>query len=401
MNLTRGADFWRRWLFRLPALTGAGLLAFSTFQIAWNASIAESWPKLTFHMKYPPGYVPDAGAAPTWRNLLYGVFQKDAARRIGVQSMLYRSAIHWKQQAYWSLLGMSGTDNIIVGRGGELLSHEYVADYCQFDPGGMQATALPWAERIRELQDFFRARGQMFLYLVTPSKVATHPEYLPAGFPCPGRAYDGQKMEIWRHALRQAGVAFVDGPEIVRRALPQYPFDLFPRGGTHWNQLGAALATRASIAALNAQGARLPQLEFDFTISHDPQGVDRDLLTLLNLMYADASYPVPVLTYRSQAEGPCHGPRIVEVAGSFIFQINNALQHLACPPDIRVYWYWKYRAIHIGDWEHRDAVPDERREDIMGWADIVLLEENEQMLPGSEHARALMAMVKDDLQASR
>ena len=400
---------WRKWLFRLPAVLGAGLLVFQAFEIGWNGGVGAMVRGAPVRVPLPPGYVSEPPTPLSAANLASGAWQHYAANHVRSLTRMYRDATRWKYQIYYSALGMAGTPDITVGRGGELLAHDYITDYCRFDPVAMEARALPWAERLRALQDFFRARGQMFIYVVTPSKVAIHPEYLPASYPCPGRAYDGRKMEIYHPALQKAGVAFIDGPAIVRRALPDAPFDLFPRGGIHWNQLGAALAARAFIAEMDAQGAGLPQLDFDVAISHHPQDIDRDLLDLLdlNLSYEYGSYPVPVLTFHSQVDGACATRHIVEVTGSFIFEIDNTLRQLACAPDMRVYFYWNREAYHTGPiesrggWKTHDADPSKRREDILSWADVIVLEENEEMLPESEHARALMAMVKDDLQASR
>ncbi|HKM64237.1 MAG TPA: hypothetical protein VJY39_17280 [Acidisphaera sp.] len=392
----------KRCLFRLPALIGAGLLAFFAFQIAWNASAGARWPLLAFHLKYPPGYVPGGGTPLTLANLLDGAYQRDAAVRLGVQSMIYREAVRWKHQIYYSLLGLSGVSNILVGKDRELIETAYSNEYCRRDPDEMRKAALPWAERIRTLQDEVQARGQMFLYVVTPSKVALHPEYLPSGWPCPGRAHGAEKMEIYRQALRAAGVRFVDGPALMRAALGHYTLDLYPRGGIHWNMIGAALAGQEVVTALNAQGANLSPFTFTVGTTYDAIDWDQDLYEILNLVIKDP-YPVPALTYQSQTDGPCHPNRIAEVAGSFIFQINEALEHTACPPDVRPYFYWKNLTTRApnGFLRRQPENPEQRRADILDWANIVILEENESSLPNSVHGNKLMALLGPNAEARR
>jgi alginate O-acetyltransferase complex protein AlgJ len=391
----------KRWLFRLPVLAGAGLLAFCAFQIAWNATVGERWPLLAFHLKYPPGYVAGAGTPLTWANLLNDSYQKDAAQRLGIQSMLYRSAVRWKHQAYWSLLGMSGVSTILVGKDGELIETAYSEEYCRRDPAEMHAAALPWAERIRALQDAFNARGQMFLYVMTPSKLALHPDYLPDDFPCPGHAHANEKLAIYRDALRHAGVHFVDGPALMREELGHYALDLYPVGGIHWDMIGAALAAQAVVGALDQQGAHLAPFTFTVTPTYNGGEWDRDLAEILNLMYP-VRYLLPELTYSSHAASPCQRHRIVEDAGSFIFQINDALAQIDCAPEVRPYFYWTnytLRAASDGRLHRQPENPEQRRTDFLDWADIVILEENEASLPNSAHANKLMEMMRPNAEA--
>jgi len=364
--------------------------------------VADRWPLLAFHLKYPPGYVPGAGTPPTWANFLDGAYQKSAAARLGVQSMIYRSAVRWKHQIDYSLFGMSGVPHILVGKGGELIETAYSDEYCRRDPEDMRKDALPWAEKIRTLQDEFEARGQMFLYVITPSKVALHPEYLPDDYPCPGRAHADEKLAIYRQTLRTAGVHFVDGPALVHAALGHYELDPYPQGGIHWDAIGAALAAQAVVKALDEQGAWLSPFTFTVKTTYNAGSWDRDLQDILNLMYR-VTYPVPELTYSSQANGSCRRDRIAEDAGSFIFQINDALEKTACPPEIRPYFYWKNYTTRSADgWLLKQPEnPEQRRADFLIWADIVILEENEEALPKAVHAEALMAMMRPNPDARR
>jgi alginate O-acetyltransferase complex protein AlgJ len=393
----------RKWLFRTPALFGAGFLAFCAFQIGWNWCVAVRWPELAFHLKYPPGYVADSQVAPTWANLLDGSFQRDEAARIGVQSMLYRPVIRWKHQVYYSLLGMSGLPNIIVGKQKQLIETGYMEEYCSRDPAAMRQVAPVWSERIRALQDQFEARGQIFLYVITPSKVALHPEYLPDNYPCPGRAHADEKLAVYRQALQRAGVHYVDGPAVMRGALGHYALDLYPRGGIHWNMTGAALAAQTVAKALDDEGAHIAPLTFTVSSTYNVvDDWDRDLADVLNLVYKDV-YAVPALTFRSQADGPCRPARIAEDAGSFIFQVNDVLEHTACPPQIHPYFYWINLTLRGAD-THLHKQPEnaeQRRADFLQWADIVILEENEASLPQSTHARNLIAMMQANAEASR
>ena len=70
-----------------------------------------------------------------------------------------------------------------------------------------------------------------------------------------------------------------------------YAIDLFPRGGTHWNLLGAALTLRDISRAFEASpnGSPVGRFEFDWREDDFAKGTDRDLLDLLNLYWPDGS----------------------------------------------------------------------------------------------------------------
>ncbi len=74
-----------------------------------------------------------------------------------------------------------------------------------------------------------------------------------------------------------------------------YPIDLFPRGGIHWNLLGAALALR-DITHMGGEAPGLAHRRFAFDWrEHDlAKGTDKDLLDLLNLFWPPERYPTAI-----------------------------------------------------------------------------------------------------------
>ena len=62
------------------------------------------------------------------------------------------------------------------------------------------------------MQDGLQALGKPFVYVITPSKVAQYPQFIPDGYKCPaGFADKGSKLKVWDDALTRHGVRFVDG----------------------------------------------------------------------------------------------------------------------------------------------------------------------------------------------
>ena len=371
----------------LPALLGASLLVLCWAHLAWNASIGSLFPGLYMQVTMPAGLAQQAPPVLSWANVLDGAYQRVAAGRVGTFSPIYEASIQWKNQIYYSLLGTSATSTILVGPKQQLVEVPYVQEYCSRNAVTVAAVADPEARRIRAMQDAVEARGQVFVYLLTPSKPAVYPSVIPKDYPCDALPADRDaKLPLWRAALHRAGVHVADAAGAVFAARDSDPLGLFPRGGIHWNQIGAALGAQALIEAVNAQRPLLTPFAFGVSTSTSPVGTDRDLYDILNLIERDPHYPVPVLTYRRAGPaGPCRPARIVEVAGSFVFEVNDVLMQAPCAPEISVWWYWDntHFLFPPGLARHLPVNAAERTADLRS-AQIVVLEENEQFVPGSE-----------------
>ncbi len=393
----------RRWFnpFHIPVTIGAVLLLVPWFYLGWNTTVGELIPQLRFRTKNTiAGLVDDAAPSLTWHAVRTGAFQRTLSREIGILSPLFKPAIHWKNQIYYTLLGTSGNERVVIGRHRELLEIAYLNEYCARDLATFRPKAEAWVGQLRAMQDFFEAKGKAFLYVITPSKVAQNPQYLPSGYKCPGNAEDrGRKLEIYDAMLRQHGIRYVDGASPLAAARQKYGIDMFPRGGVHWNSLAAALATQDVVEAANEQHSSPPLTQFTFTwqVSYWPTAIDRDLLDIMNLPHPDAHYPVPVLHYDSQRPpGECRPVKITEVGGSFLMGINTTLEALDCPPDISYWFYFDHKRFRYVDRHMRELPMDTaaRRRALLD-AEVVLFEENEAALPTSVHGEDFIRELKE------
>jgi hypothetical protein len=372
------------------------VLGISWFNLTWNTTVGELIPALRFRTKATiAGIVEEATPTLSLNAVLTGTYQQRISLRIGKVSPMFKPGIRWKNQIYYTLLGTAGSERVVVGSQRQLLDLSYLVEYCGRDLEVLRTTGEAWAARIRQMQDFFEDHGMLFLYVITPSKVAQYPQIIPDGYTCPAGASDRtNKLKLYDEILTRHGVRFVDTASYLTAVSKDYPISMFPRGGTHWNELAAALGTQALIAAVNAQrrGSILAELRFTWRVSYNPRGLDRDMMDMLNLPFPDAHYAVPELTYPSSAEAAgCHAIRITEVSGSFIFGINDALQKLACPPEISHWFYWNWNLLHHAN-DHRDVLPIDaqaRRQSLLD-ADVVILEENEASGPHSGHGELMM-----------
>jgi alginate O-acetyltransferase complex protein AlgJ len=395
-------------LARLPIFACAGLVLTLFLVNLWNFAVGRDWPKLRIRSSEPLWGVPGPKPVPwTLDAFLDGEAQKALSTAIGQTMPVFPLAVRAKNQFLYSVFDASGAPNLVVGKEKQLFETFYVREFC--DRGGAPdlKTIGAWADRIRDVQSAVEAKGKGFVYLVSPSKAARHSRYLPAGLYCASvDKGTSEKLAPYRAALDARGVNYVDGASLVAAAAPQYPIDLFPRGGTHWNDLGSAVAARALTHALNRNGkaSPLPPYDFDWSLREEARGADRDLLNLLNLIWPDAKYPTAAVA--GKGGGDCAGaPKLLAVGGSFLVEIVANLAEAPCGAAVD-YWHYVHKAAEPfarflvdkqgGGGAQFRAQPSATPEDFakaFANAQVVLLEENESVI-------ADMAQVSDLLAAA-
>ncbi|WP_159726685.1 alginate O-acetyltransferase [Methylosinus sp. Ce-a6] len=375
---------------RLPIFAAAGAVSFFFLASLWNYAVERDHPKWRLRSAQPLAGV--ARPAPTELSLekiLSGETQKSFSSNLAQSLPVFPFAVRARNQLLYSLFGVSGAPGLVVGRGEQLFERFYIDEFCRrgAPPDG---TALArWAQRVAENEAAAHARGKGFAYLISPSKASQYPQYFPAGTKCPALARGTiDKLAPYRAALDARGLRFVDSPALLEARKKDYEIDFFPRGGTHWNLLGAALATREATRLIGEE-AGLGRFDFDWRRGDVAEGTDRDLLDLLNLLWPDPHYPVAAIVRAPGAERRCErAPRLLALGGSFMREIIVALAAAPCPPQID-YWFSmrlanddfdliRYRTEpgETGNGERRPADLSELRASAEA-ADAILLEENE------------------------
>lgn len=384
-----------RLLQSLPILGCAGFLGVMLLVNLWNAAVGADWPKLRIRSAEQLWGV-TAPAPPQWSldAFLSGETQKVVSARMGMMQPVFPISVRIRNQFLYSLFGVSGAPDLLVGRERTLFEKSYVSEFCARGAAPDLAAVEAWATRLRAIQDAVSAKGKGFVYLISPSKAARNSDLLPPQVACPTRALRSDKLAPWRAALDAHGVAYVDGATLMTQKAADYPIRLFPRGGTHWNYLGAALAARELTHRLNASGrsSALPEYDFDWRPRAEAQGTDIDLLRLMNLLWQDRHYPTAEII-GNNARACARRPMIFAAGGSFTVEVLINLIETPCRP---VSDFWHYvrhdpgvfgRGRHIV--ESREAFDQETapgmvsaanfRKALEG-ADVVLLEENESVI---------------------
>jgi alginate O-acetyltransferase complex protein AlgJ len=346
------------------------------------------------------GIQPAAVVELTASNWWSGNLHKQAETWINQEIPLRPRAVRATNQFYYSLFAKSymNQDELIIGKTEQLYAVSYVSKYCtnialktSFFQPLTPDEINQWSAQVKEVETFFKGRGQTFIYVLTASKAAYYPEYIPDEFKCnPATPRSDDKLAI--AALEKLGVPYVDTNQLTIDGKGKYPVELYPQGGIHWNDLGSAIASREVLAKIaELTGKPLPPIEFSYTIDRNPTRTDTDLLDLLNLWSPNRNYPVPKLNFKT---GPKTSLSLAFVGGSFA----NSLRTIFSQTDnfCRMDHYRYFSIIYLpypregADSCGVDDAPNSYQNLLT--ANIVILEENSDNIR-SKHLQLLRAFI--------
>jgi hypothetical protein len=281
-----------------------------------------------------------------------------------------------------------------------LIEKAYLDEYCARNLAAFEPKARGWAAQLKEVQDFYTARGKIFIYLITPSKLTYMPENFPRALSsCASSERDRNGLlPLYGRLLADAGVRFVDTATLIHGLKGKYEVDLFPAGGVHWNAIAIANAEDAILAEINRQAgsAIAPKLSWKYKVVDRAKGTDRDLLDLLNVLLPNARYATARVAYQAAKpcdEMPAASLKTAMIGDSFAATLGQTLIKDGCLSRLEGYNYL-YRGLSAGP---RYQIVKNRlsASDILPLrdADIVILEENESLLPGSAHLREFYRVI--------
>lgn len=351
---------------------------------AWNLLAAAIKPAL--HVRIGPklaGVTREAPVQWSWAALADGSLQKALAIRVTEAMPIRPLLIRINNELRFQMFGVLTAPQLVQGENGQLIERSYLEDYCGRTEGQGARLAADILPKLRDIQSYTRARGNVFLYLVTPSKAAHMPEDFVGRFPCPSTpAARNQLVQQYVAALRQGGIDVVDAANLTHGLKGRYDVPLFPQGGVHWNDLGSAEAVTAIVAEINRQAGRIlvPPFTFSYKVSGVASGVDRDLVDLLNVFFPPLTYKTPKVTYHPSESCSASPARTIDAAivgSSFNHSLGPILIEHNCLSQLSVYFYlWLSRS---GETPYRALQSDLKEADVVRLrnAQILILEENE------------------------
>ena len=368
------------------------LLMLGALAVLWLPALSFGWNAVSGHQwKSQPLIGVQVAAMPaslTIEHLVDGSFQRSLAQYVGPAIPFHAGAVRLHNQVFYATLRLSTSQHIIVGKNDHLLNPAYIKAYCYRDIGKSAQNFDSWARMLREIQDKIESRGQIFIYVLTPSKIEELPETLPLGLPCPSKDRQQFLAAAVAH-LRDQGVKYIDAIATVDQEPRKYGYESFPVGGIHWTDLASYPAAMKIIQTINARKEKTAIEPYAITVKPgNPTATERDFLSLLNLSLEPREIKTAQISVDAPVHAPCLPPvSIVAIGGSFFTSLGTGLSVSPCPPKISQLSYFVLATIHFADGVFTaDQTPDYG---LLASSDVVLIEENAGILMNTQHIGAL------------
>ena len=320
---------------------------------------------------------------------------------------------------YYALFDKSYSSNggIIIGKDKQLYEKAYITTLFFPDrytdtmnipsAGEVKELIDSQAEDLRAIQDWLESKGKVFLFVNTPSKADFEEDKIPDRFEVGTVTYQSYLHNTLISALKGNGIHYVDAPGYLKANAGKNP--VYAVGGIHWNDRGKILATQSIVEELN----KITDYNFDNVkiqkayINKFPQNEDRDLVTLLNLLYLPKKYTVETLIYEpSKKSAP--NIKVKVIGGSFSSGFCDGLTLSHTFKDIDYYFYITRKLIRYRDYLRQDVIEDESIKNVSKNikraidTDILILELNDSVIGTKKgHLTAFIEEMKKIMAADK
>jgi hypothetical protein len=366
---------------------------------AWNL-VTPSRPELA--IKIGPkldGVTTDEPVTLSWSSFLDGRFQKAASSRVTNAMATRPLLIRVNNEIRYEMFGELTASYVVRGTNGQLIGRSYLEEYCARTEGMGAKFAADIVPKLKDIQNYYRAHGGVFVYVISPSKVAHAPEYFLNSYPCPSTAEARtQLVPQYVGILKQAGINVVDTAGLIHSLKNSYDVALFPEGGVHWNDVGGARAVSAIVEEINRQAGYdiIPPFKFTYTLSRPTSGADRELADLLNVFFPPLGYQTPVVKLLPSipcAENPARNLKIAMVTSSFGHLPARLMIEGNCLSELNLYYYAKTG--RFGGTPYRELKRGLSDADFQSVRDakVVIVEENESFLAQTNYVYELQMLV--------
>jgi alginate O-acetyltransferase complex protein AlgJ len=367
---------------------------------AWNLLVLQSNPSLAIKIGPKLGGVTyDTPVTLSWSSLRDGSFQKAVSSRVTDAMPIRPLLIRINNEIRFELFGELTAPHVVRGANGHLIERSYLEEYCSRTEGMGTKLAADILPKLKDIQNYYQARGSVFVYVVTPSKAAHLPEYFVDRFPCPSTPQARtQLVPQYVTALKQGAINIVDTASLIHSLKGAYEFDLFPQGGVHWNDVGGARAVSAIVEEINRQAGHeiIPPFKFSYTLSGVTSGADRELVDLLNVFFPPLGYQTPKVSFSTSAscaDSPARQLDVAIVGSSFGHLPARIMIEANCLRDLQFYYYAFLG--RFGGMPYRELQRNLGEADLNRLRDakVVILEENESFVARPAYVDQLRMIV--------
>ena len=317
----------------------------------------------------------------SWNKFLQGNYQQAVERwfsqKIGFRPFWVRTYNQINMSVFRQVAKAKGT-KIVLGKRNWLYEQDYLDAYAF--PAILPTNAVAKsAERLLKLQRELAAHGILLLVLISPSKAAVYPEYLPEKYRQASSETTYSKVLA---SLQQAGIHTLDAYCLFMDAKTNSPYPLFPKSGVHWNDYGALLTIQELIKIINKEtGRQLPIPSAENVEMAAPREPENDLSQLLNIWTPGAfEEPCPYPQIIPQPMPTEQQPRILLVGDSFAWKIADFLSTQQLCANIEFLYYAKRHIAYPAKTQREFVAEKADWQSILLEKDVIILELNQAYL---------------------
>lgn len=308
-----------------------------------------------------------------WRK---GDFQKEFSnwfeQNLGLRGYLVRT---YNQMLYSVFKETPRQSIVAVAKDRVLYERGYIDEYLDTEPPP-QAELETNVVKIKELQSQLAARGTTLLVVITPSKVAIYPEFIPDNRK-QTRAGKERGYDRFVSLLDKHQVNYVDGHAITLAEKGKTSYPLFCKGGTHWNFLGVFFTARQLVKTIEElRQEDLVNIEMaGIGLTDGPQGTNRDLVNGLNVWFPPIDYIAPYPYLSLVKNGRETRPSILLIGGSFNWQLLEILGVSEVFSKLDIFYYYNRKTSYPRGYMREITRIDWQKEIFS--TDVIVLEVNE------------------------
>lgn len=315
-------------------------------------------------------------------DIVSGKWQSELEEYLADNLRIREWLIPVRNQIMYSVFKTSPNSNIVIGKNGNLYEEEYICFETQIYAPMAEEEIRVLADKLAAVDKALKEMDKKLFIFITPSKAEVYQEDIPYNYNmiAPQEKAAGT-YSMFMNALNQTGIAYYDSTPDVRELKKTSEFHVFPRTGTHWSSVTAAICAGKLADSMEEQlGINLPECKVEYERCSEPIAPDSDIYNLLNLLEKpDEEYykPVVEITDLSKEEYV-----ILARGGSFMGSGLNSVM-IQNHYFLRSYYMENTFAVcpegtYSGNFDSYDMLPvREMIED----SDIILLEVNEEAIP--------------------
>jgi hypothetical protein len=195
-----------------------------------------------------------------------------------------------------------GDTQVIVGKDWVLYERGYIREFC--GKPDHEIDFAPIVRLVRETQQKLARHHIAFAMMISPSKAAIYPQFIPE-FLCLTGPSGERLYDRLLPLITDQNLPIIDGHRMLTTAIKTAAWPLFPHYGTHWNAYGVFPVIERLITVIEAQiGRPLVHLSLERVDVDDlPTGQDADIGRVLNLPFRMRYYPSPHAVFRHTTTG--------------------------------------------------------------------------------------------------